>query len=56
MTACCQHTVVERGQLLALVSHSVVRQELFHHRLDILAKLKQLPGCSAINGLMLRAG
>ena len=48
--------VVERGQLLVLVSHSVVRQELFHHRLEILAKLKQLPGCADIKGLHLRAG
>ncbi len=48
--------VVERGQLLVLVSHSVVRQELFHHRLDILAKLKKLPGCAEIKGLHLRAG
>jgi len=48
--------VVERAQLLVLVSHSVVRQELFHHRLDILAKLKKLPGCGGIKGLTLRAG
>ncbi len=48
--------VVERGQLLVLVSHSVVRQELFHHRLGILAKLKKLPGCGGIKGLTLRAG
>lgn len=48
--------VVERGQLLVLVSHGVVRQELFHHRLDILAKLRKLPGCSEIRGLTIRAG
>jgi len=48
--------VVERAQLLVLVSHAVVRQELFHHRLQILAKLKQLPGCSHLRGLTLRAG
>jgi hypothetical protein len=48
--------VVERNQLLVLVSHSVVRQELFHHRLSILEKLKQLPGCADIKGLTLRAG
>ncbi len=41
---------------LVLVSHSVVRQELFHHRLGILAKLKKLPGCGGIKGLTLRAG
>lgn len=48
--------VVERGQLLVLVSHAVVRNELFMHRLSILAKLKKLPGCAGIRGLTLRAG
>lgn len=48
--------VVERGQLLVLTSHSVVRQELFHHRLTILEKLRKLPGCEGIHGLTIRAG
>jgi hypothetical protein len=48
--------VVERNQLLVLVSHSVVRNELFHHRMMILAKLRKLPGCAEIRGLTLRAG
>jgi hypothetical protein len=48
--------VVERGQLLVLVSHAVVRNELFHHRLQILEKLRKLPGCDGIKGLTLRAG
>jgi hypothetical protein len=48
--------VVERGQLLVLVSHAVVRNELFLHRLNILEKLKKLPGCAGIRGLTLRAG
>ncbi len=48
--------VVERGQLLVLVSHAVVRNELFLHRLAILAKLKKLPGCAEIRGITLRAG
>jgi hypothetical protein len=47
--------VVERGLLLVLVSHAVVRNELFLHRLQILAKLKKLPGCGGIRGLTLRA-
>ncbi len=55
--ATCSHpVVVERAQLLVLVSHSVVRHELFHHRLEILAKLRKLPGCGGIKGLTLRAG
>lgn len=48
--------VVERGQLLVLVSHAVVRNELFHHRLQILDKLRKLPGCESIRGITLRAG
>lgn len=48
--------VVERGQLLVLCSHAVVRNELFHHRLQILGKLRQLPGCDGIKGVTLRAG
>lgn len=48
--------VVERGLLLVLVSHAVVRNELFQHRLPILAKLRKLPGCENIRGITLRAG
>lgn len=48
--------VVERAQLIVLVSHAVVRNELFMHRLSILAKVKKLPGCEGIKGLALRAG
>ena len=48
--------VVERNQLVVLVSHAVVRNELFHHRADILEKLRKLPGCTAIKSLALRSG
>lgn len=48
--------VVERNLLVVLVSHSVVRNELFLHRDSILAKLRKLPGCAEIKGLALRAG
>ena len=48
--------VVERGLLVVLVSHAVVRNELFQHRESILEKLKKLPGCADIRGLALRAG
>lgn len=47
---------VERNQLVVLVSHAVVRNELFHHRLTILEKLKKLPGCGEIKGIALRVG
>ena len=48
--------VLERGLLLVLVSHAVVRNELFHHKEDILKKLRKLPGCTEVRGLTLRAG
>ncbi len=47
---------LERNMLTVLVPHAVVRNELFHHRPQILAKLRQLPGCEGIKGLVLRAG
>jgi Dna[CI] antecedent, DciA len=48
--------VVEKGLLVVLVSHAVVRNELFLHRQSILEKLKKLPGCDGIKGLALRTG
>jgi hypothetical protein len=48
--------VLERGQLLVLCSHAVVRNELFHHRPQILEKLRKLPGCDGVRGLVLRSG
>ena len=47
--------VVERNLLVVLVSHAVVRNELFHHRSAILEKLRKLPGCDGIKGLALRS-
>lgn len=48
--------VVEKGLLVVLVSHAVVRNELFLHRQAILEKLRKVPGCTAIKGLALRTG
>ncbi|HUL54506.1 MAG TPA: DUF721 domain-containing protein [Opitutaceae bacterium] len=48
---------IERGRsLFVLVSHSVVRNELFLHREAILEKIQKLPGCDHVGQLMLRAG
>ena len=48
---------LERGRsLLVLVSHSVVRNELFLHRESILERVKGLPGCEAVQQLNFRAG
>ena len=48
--------VVEHNLLVVLVSHAVVRNELFQHRETILGKLRQLPGCASIKGLALKTG
>jgi len=48
---------IERnGTLLVLVSHSVVRSELYQHRAAILEKVRQLPGCDQVSQLNLAAG
>jgi hypothetical protein len=45
-----------RGRLTVLASHSVVRNELFHHRAVIVEKIRKLPGCSHIREINIRAG
>ncbi len=48
---------LERGRsLLVLVSHSVVRNELFMHREPILEKVRSLPGCEEVQQINFRAG
>ena len=47
---------VEKKLLIVLVSHAVVRNELFMHKDSILEKLRKLPGCTEIKGLALRSG
>jgi hypothetical protein len=47
---------IERNRLVVLAAHSVVRNELFHHRDEIVARLRKLPGCGQIKSLNLRAG
>ncbi len=48
--------VVEKKLLVVLVSHAVVRNELFMHKDSIVEKLRKLPGCAEIKGLALRSG
>ncbi len=48
--------VMEKKLLVVLVSHAVVRNELFLHKDAIVEKLRQLPGCADIKGLALRSG
>jgi hypothetical protein len=48
---------IERDRsLVVLASHSVVRNELFHHRLMILEKIQKIPGCDHIREINIRAG
>jgi len=47
---------IERNMLTVLAAHSVVRNELFHHRAEIVARVRQLPGCGHVKALNLRAG
>ena len=48
---------IDRGKsLVVLVSHSVVRNELFMHRESILGRVQTLPGCNHVLEIRLRAG
>ncbi|MFT3780468.1 MAG: DUF721 domain-containing protein [Nibricoccus sp.] len=48
---------IEREKsLVVLASHSVVRNELFHHRKLIVEKIQKLPGCAHVREINLRAG
>ncbi|MGH7956087.1 MAG: DUF721 domain-containing protein [Opitutaceae bacterium] len=47
---------IERNQLIVLAGHAVVRNELFLHRAEIVARIKNLPGCSHVKAIYLRAG
>lgn len=47
---------IERGRLIVLTSHAVVRNELFFHRDAIVEKIRLLPGCQDVRNLNLRSG
>lgn len=48
---------IERERsLVVLTSHSVVRNELFHHRKLIVEKIQKLPGCAHVREINVRAG
>jgi hypothetical protein len=46
---------IERNMLTVLASHAVVRNELFLHRAEIVARIRKLPGCGDVKALNLRA-
>ena len=47
---------IERNRLVVLVAHSVVRNELFLNRDEIVARVRRLPGCASVKSLNLRTG
>ena len=47
---------LERNRLTVFVAHSVVRNELFLHRDEIVARIRQVPGAENIKSLNLRVG
>jgi hypothetical protein len=47
---------IERNRLVVLAAHSVVRNELFLHRAEIVERLRKLPGCDTIKSLNIRSG
>jgi hypothetical protein len=47
---------LERNMLTVLAAHAVVRNELFLHRDEIVARIRQLPGCETVKAISLRVG
>lgn len=47
---------IERNRLVIFAAHAVVRNELFLHREEIVARVRKLPGCEGVKSLNLRAG
>lgn len=47
---------LERNLVQVLVSHAVVRNELFHHRELIVGRIRAVPGCEGVKGINLRMG
>jgi len=47
---------IERGRLIVLAAHSVVRNEIFLHRDEIVQRIRKLPGCEGVRSLNIRAG
>jgi hypothetical protein len=56
--AAYSHAVtLEQGRkLIVHASHAVVRNELFLHRAEIVARIQKLPGCAGVRELWVKAG
>jgi hypothetical protein len=47
---------LQHNLLTVLAAHSVVRNELFHHRDEIVTRIRQLPGCGEVKAIKLVVG
>lgn len=47
---------IEGRRLIVQATHSVVRNELFLHRREILERIQKVPGCANVSDLHLKAG
>jgi hypothetical protein len=47
---------IEGSRLIVQATHSVVRNELFLHRREIVERIRKLPGCDVVSHLQLKAG
>jgi hypothetical protein len=47
---------LERNMLVVLAAHAVVRNELFLHRAEIVARIRKLRGCETVKALNIKAG
>jgi hypothetical protein len=55
--AAYSHAVrIDGKRLVVIAAHAVVRNEIFHHREEILQRLRLLPGCETLKSLNIRAG
>ena len=57
--ACAAHSHparLERNMITVLAAHAVVRNELFHHRDEIVARIRKLPGCENVKAISLHFG
>lgn len=48
--------MIERNRLIVLANHAVVRNELFLHRDEIVARIQKLRGCEHVKALHVRPG
>ena len=48
--------MIERNRLLVLANHAVVRNELFLHREEIVARIQKLRGCEHVKALHVSPG